>query len=215
MCADFLTFSDFPEGRVCVFGNPPFGTRNSLSKQFIRRALLYSDIIAFVLPEAFEKFTYQRIFPDDWSLVDILQLPENSFLLEGKDYHVPCVFQIWVKGRWNIDLRKPNEMRTSTFDFRIVSKQEQGGLFVFGASPAKYIDPADVNSNNRGYYIEATGASLSDIKFVLDHGDWRKYGKSSVNGGVFWLTKTEFINSYESIKNDLYNAGHSHEHEDG
>lgn len=220
---DFLSYI-IPKGNVCIFGNPPFGERNSLSKAFITHSLNSAKIIAFILPEVFDKVTYQKIFPTEWCLVDKLDLPDKSFLLNQQSYHVPCVFQIWVKKDLLIsrnwkgnDLRKTIITRSETDDFSIVSKHEnpkidiinRSDLFVFGASPKKYIEPNLVMSNNRGYYIKATGINIDEIKKNLSAIDWRKYGKSSVNGGVFWLTKTEFILAYENGKQDIFKENYN------
>jgi len=199
---DYLQYA-LPWGRVCVFGNPPFGERNKLSKLFIRHSLS-ANIIAFILPAVFEKETYQKVFPSNWHLADKWELPNYSFILHKTNYHVPCVFQIWVKNWRGFDLRVKNLGKIETHDFAIVTKHDDSDLFVFGAAPTKYIEPDAVTPNNRGYYIKATGASICEIKKYLSTIDWKKYGKSSVNGGAFWLTKTEFLIAYESGKDELH-----------
>jgi len=186
-------------GEVCVFGNPPFGRRNDLCKAFIKHSLGVRTI-AFILPCVFEKSTYQKTFPPEWFLVENLELPKNSFLLNNTEYHVPCVFQIWIKDWTGNNLRKPIINRISTDDFTIVGKNEKSDLFVFGAAPNKFIHPTQVNEKNRGYYLAITPGSVEDVKHNLSRIDWKNFGKSSVNGGVFWLTKTEFIEAYEQGK---------------
>lgn len=194
---DYL-LSEKPQGKVCVFGNPPFGSRNDLAKAFIRHSL-GATIIAFILPRVFEKATYQKVFPPDWGLAETFILPEKSFLLNTIEYHIPCAFQIWVKNGGYHDLREKIVYRTGTIDFKIVSKHEDSDLFVFGASPSKYIQPSEVTPNNRGYYLKITEGRYHAVKKNLDTIDWKAFGKSSVQGGVFWLTKTEFIEGYESV----------------
>ena len=39
----------YKKGR-CVIGNPPFGTRNTLSVRFYKKAVMISDYISFILP---------------------------------------------------------------------------------------------------------------------------------------------------------------------
>lgn len=188
---------------ICVFGNPPFGNRSNLAKQFISHAL-NAGIIAFILPEVFMKFTYQQIFPSSWKLVHQNKLENNSFLLENKEYHVPSVFQIWIKDCDKEDLRAKKIIITETNDFSIVGKHDSSGvIFSFGASPSKIIHREAVKESNRGYFLSPKidkELLITKIKAV----NWNNYGKSSVSGGVFWLTKTEYIMSYEDFYNESW-----------
>jgi hypothetical protein len=93
--ADFLT-TDLPVGCV-VFGNPPFGRQGSLAKKFIGHASGAASVIGFILPRSFVKPSMQKAFPPSFHLVDELALPDSAFLVEGKPYSVPCVFQVWMK----------------------------------------------------------------------------------------------------------------------
>ena len=96
--ANFLewTLPPLPPGKkVCCFGNPPFGRQSSLAKAFIRRAAEFSDVIAFILPRSFVKPSMSGAFPLQFHCVHMHDIPPNSFSVNGADYDVPCVFQIW------------------------------------------------------------------------------------------------------------------------
>lgn len=93
--ANFLDVSP-PRGCV-VFGNPPFGRQSSLAKQFIRHVATFADWIGFILPRSFMKPSMQKVFPPEFHLVHSHTLPENSFVVNGRPYDVPCVFQIWKR----------------------------------------------------------------------------------------------------------------------
>lgn len=99
-CENFLTF-DLPStvaGRhVVVVGNPPFGRNASLACKFFNKAAGLSDVIAFIVPKTFQKAHTVRRLDKRFRLVDELALPDSSFMFEGKQWHVPCVFQIWEK----------------------------------------------------------------------------------------------------------------------
>ena len=48
--ADYLTLDlEYKKGR-CIIGNPPFGTKNTLSVKFYKKSLELGDYIAFILP---------------------------------------------------------------------------------------------------------------------------------------------------------------------
>ncbi len=202
---DFLTHTiDTFNKDTCIFGNPPFGNKNDLSKAFIKKSIELTDVkvIAFVLPECFDKYSMQKVFPRNWKLVSNTKLPKNSFYTDipqksgSNDYHVPCTFQVWVKDNF-INLPDLREVTYGSIcnDFSIVKKSEYPDFFIFGAAPAKIISPEQVTSKNRGYYVKSfiNTAELYDrIQSVI----WKDSAKSSVSGGVAWFTKDEIIKLY-------------------
>lgn len=191
--ADWFDF-ETPDNCVVV-GNPPFGTRNSLSKAFIIKACKSAKIVAFVLPASYRKETTQKVFSDNWALLESIDLPYNSFTFNSYDYHVPCVFQIWAdknKCDWTVDVRESRKVKSTTSDFEFTSKGESSH-FIFGAAPSKIIEKELVKPNNRGYYIKTKSTSVIE---KLKSSDWKRYANSTVNGGVAWYTKQEIINTY-------------------
>ena len=200
---DYLSISP-PKG--VVIGNPPFGKRNSLTKAFIRHSL-NADMIAFILPSVFRKETMQKVFPDNWKLVEDITLPENSFLFEGESYHVPCVFQIWVNkegvyGDIGEDLRASSKEAKTTTDFTFTTKKD-GEWFQFGASPSRIIPAKDVDKNNRGYYIKDASQEVLDILKVIP---WKEVALSSVSGGVAWFTKAQIVDAYLNYKGEQHGS---------
>lgn len=183
-----------------VVGNPPFGTRNSLTKAFIKHSLPFAKVIAFILPSVYRKETMQKIFPANWVLLHSHNLPDNSFLLDGMDYHVPCVFQVWGKECYFptlTDHRESSKVKVTTGDF-LFCKKEDADFFIFGASPAKTLEKELVQPNNRGYYIKQ---NIKGLREIFSTTDWKSYANSSVSGGVAWYSKQEIINIYEGVKN--------------
>lgn len=84
-----------PLDKVLVFGNPPFGQQNSLAVRFINHAAMFADTVAFILPLSFKKPSVQNRLDPHLHLVFEMDLPKKAFELEGEDYAVPCVFQVW------------------------------------------------------------------------------------------------------------------------
>lgn len=172
-----------------VIGNPPFGSRNKLTKEFIKHSLA-ANVIAFILPKVFRKESLQSAFPEEWSLVYDDDVPDNAFTINGNDYHVPCCFQIWIKGDYVYEnLRESVKTPFETDDFSFI---DDGMKFMFGASPKKIIDIGEVTRNNRGYRIDANDDVLERLKAL----PWNDYALSSVNGGVAWFSKKQIINIY-------------------
>ncbi|SOK58357.1 putative type II DNA modification enzyme (methyltransferase) [Yersinia phage fHe-Yen9-04] len=196
-----VTENDLKDGKMCIIGNPPFGNRNDLSKGFIKHACKLSTckVIAFVLPSVFDKLTMQKVFNDEWKLIYNNSLPENSFILDSDPYHVPCVFHVWVRDtedEISTNLRE-KEIPLENGIIEFCSKDE-ATHFVFGAAPHKVIDKDAVLSNNRGYYFKCI-MNEDNVVDLFRTISWKDYGKSSVNGGVFWVTKQQIVKIITNI----------------
>lgn len=109
--------------KVLVIGNPPFGQQNNLALKFINHAAKFAHQIAFILPVSFKKESIQNRIDPQLHLIYQEDVPENSFTLNGQDYNVRCVFQVWerVENKRIIPVRealKENNL------FRYVSKDD-------------------------------------------------------------------------------------------
>ncbi len=93
-----------PKNRVVVIGNPPFGNRSKLAIEFFNKATEYADTVAFIVPLQFRKWSVQSKLNKEFKLIKELLLDENSFIFNGKEYGVRCVFQIWTK----LDVQQSN-----------------------------------------------------------------------------------------------------------
>lgn len=190
--ADWLKF-DVPRKyrRVLVIGNPPFGMYHKLSSAFIAHALSFGNVqtIAFILPNVYRKHTRQKILPPAWRIASITELARNAYLLDGKDYHVPTSFFVFDKSA-GIDLRVDPNLHTETADFSFGDKSDFD-VFVFGASPAKItLRP---KPNNRGHFLKAK-IPVPELVEKIKGVKWE--GNSCASGGVYWLTKCEFLLQY-------------------
>lgn len=81
--------------QVLVIGNPPFGRQSSTAKKFIKQSQRFASVIAFILPRSFKKSSMCATFDPNFHLVHESDLSDNAFTVQGKNYDVPCVFQIW------------------------------------------------------------------------------------------------------------------------
>ena len=87
--------------KIHVIGNPPFGRQSSLLIKFIKKSCEFCNSVCFILPKSFKKDSLKRTFPQDFHLLFEIDIPENSFLVNNKEYNVPCIFQIWEKKTFN------------------------------------------------------------------------------------------------------------------
>lgn len=80
-------------------GNPPFGRQSSIAKKFIKHICSCDKTrsFGFVLPKSFKKESMQRCIPLDFHLISQIDIEKDGFLVNGKDYNVPCIFQVWER----------------------------------------------------------------------------------------------------------------------
>lgn len=81
-----------------VVGNPPFGFASSLAVRFFNHAgKLNSKYICFVIPKTFRKESVVKKLDKYYHLLYDVDVPKNSFVLNNKEYNVPCCWQIWER----------------------------------------------------------------------------------------------------------------------
>jgi len=105
---------------IHVIGNPPFGRQSSLAIKFIKKSCEFCSSISFILPKSFKKDSMKKKFPLNFHLIFEYDLPYKSFLVDGVEYDVPCVFQIWQKKTFNRTL----EEKLEPLNFLFVKKTE-------------------------------------------------------------------------------------------
>ena len=83
--------------QIHIIGNPPFGRQSSSAIKFIKKSCTFCDSISFILPKSFKKESLKKAFSLQFHLIYEIDLPDKSFLVDGIEHNVPCVFQIWQK----------------------------------------------------------------------------------------------------------------------
>ncbi len=103
-----------------VIGNPPFGKKAKLAIDFINKSFNYSNIVAFILPIQFLKYSAQKNINKNAKLIFSELLDPNSFRVNDKEYSVRCCFQIWtLNNDSNINLRIINPPQINHPDFEM------------------------------------------------------------------------------------------------
>lgn len=139
---------------IHIIGNPPFGRQSSLAIKFIKKSSEFCHSISFILPKSFKKESMKKTFPQNFHLVVERDLPENSFLVEGKEHDVPCVFQIWEKKDYKRKVFKKKE--PSGFEF----VEKTGNPDISFRRVGVYAGKIDTNIDNKSiqshYFIKFT-----------------------------------------------------------
>jgi len=165
---DFLTLNiDNLKGKkVLVFGNPPFGRQSSMAKKFIKTSCKFATIIAFILSKSFKKQSMNRAFDLNFHLIHQIDLPTNSFILDGKGHDVPCIFQIWKK---KPDKRKLINTKYMPNNYTFV-KQGCEADFAFrrvGVYAGKTMKNTDVSKQSH-YFIKLTTTVNLELEKMTD-----------------------------------------------
>lgn len=99
-----------------AISNVPYGKRGRLAIQFLNKSLKENDIVCFILPKIFTRYSVQKQIDPEAKLIYECEVEKNAFLVNNREYHVNSVFQIWInsnKSTYANDLRltepKPNK----------------------------------------------------------------------------------------------------------
>ena len=119
---DYLKYETEKTDFITI-GNPPFGKRSKLAINFFNKAAKMSEVIAFIVPVSFMKWSVQKNLDLNFALNSYIYLEPESFSSNGEPYSVRTVFQIWVKKNSKYDngvnLRLTKQPPISHPDFEI------------------------------------------------------------------------------------------------
>ena len=186
---DFFNFV-WPEGRTITIGNPPFGRRGKLAMKFLNISAENSEVVAFILPAIFSKFTfYNRVHPY------MQLLYETPVKVE-----VNCVFQIWKK---STERRKKVVRPNSCDDFDMIhrhysrtSPEERERLksydFAIAQIEGKIRNCEDVTAGSV-YFIKDNTPDKT-VRSVMERVDFSDLSKHHV--GATSLTKADIVTGY-------------------
>ncbi len=152
---DFLELSlEYKEGRLFI-GNPPFGDRFNIGRQFIKKGLSCGDFVAFILPISQYKNKY--LF-NDCELLYTEDLGKQKYT--DRDIH--CCFNIYKRNVGIINdfklkdvylydhIKNKNPKRNkpykdNNYDFRICA---------WGASTGRILEESENYVKEIGFYVK-------------------------------------------------------------
>ena len=202
---DYLKYNFNKTLKTLVIGNPPFGERSSVAKNFIKHSIKEGAYtIAFILPNTFKKVGNQSfsLFPMEWKLILVEELPKDSFFISnGDSYHVPCSFFVWTRGESNIDLRKKKIEELPDFSF-CKRNDKKADLCVNGNS-GKVKEIFEITNPKAEHFIKAGTKTKEELKNIFSKLEYNRY--SSVNGGNYWIGRQEILEAYQKFLVDFPN----------
>ena len=157
-----LDIDIFPHKKIHFIGNPPFGRQSSLAKKFIKHICksTKTTTLSFILPRSFKKESMQKTFPLQFHLISQTDIPNDAFSINGENYSVPCVFQIWKKK--DIDRKISPILKPKGYIFVKDKMHATFALRRVGVYAGKIIDMLqdgidfDNLSDQSHYYIQIT-----------------------------------------------------------
>ena len=185
---------DIKYKKVLVAGNPPFGNQSSLAMKFIKKCdELKVDTIAFILTKSFKKESVQNKMPLNYHLSYEIDLDDNSFLLDGKDYKVPSIFQIWKRKDTKRIIEKKS-LKSIYFDF--VKKDETPDISFrrVGFYAGTIYDEIENKSEQSHYFIKSK-VNLIELKETLNSIKWMHNNTA----GPRSIGKVELVERFEEI----------------
>jgi hypothetical protein len=97
--ADFLSWTPPRSDKIIIIGNPPFGQRAAIAFDFLEHACALAEVVAFILPRSFMKYTFQNRVNPMFHLLGSLNC-EEFYGPSGERHSVKTVFQVWQRGEY-------------------------------------------------------------------------------------------------------------------
>jgi hypothetical protein len=199
---DFLSIdiAEFHGLRYVAIGNPPFGKNSNLAIKFFNRCAEMCEAVAFIAPQTFKKSSVQNRLHLCFHLGYERDLPDNSFEIDGQDKHVPCCFQIWIRGTENrpkievyhkhddLEFLSPDRLDKATVLFQRVG----AGAGTFKDPPSNTEDPGYSWKSN--YYIKCSQEAAHVLRSI-NH--WPTKYHTAGNPSI---SKSDLIKSYSEAK---------------
>lgn len=187
--ADYLTYDiEYKKDRL-IIGNPPFGARLNLARQFYNKSVQIGDYISFILPISQLNNT-QTMYK-----FDLLYSEDLGKLIFSGDRKVHCCLNIYVRPKNGLNKKKTFKLK----DVEIVrndSKRYKDFEFDIricrwgDATAGKILKDGETYSGE--YKIKIHNEALKDrIIDVLANTDWKKELKS--------VTAMLYISQYNII----------------
>tara|TARA_B100001057_G_scaffold253094_1_gene253308 strand:- start:358 stop:1185 length:828 start_codon:yes stop_codon:yes gene_type:complete len=187
-----LGFNDYK--KIHVIGNPPFGRQSCLAIKFIKKSAEFCDSISFILPKSFKKDSLKKHFPLKFHLECEYDLSDNSFLVNGEKYDVPCVFQIWVKKE--VSRVIPKKLKPKNYKFVKKTDEHDISFRRVGVYAGK-IDRNTLDKSTQSHYFIKFDLELTDRLF--DKLSNINYENKNNTVGARSISKQELIKEFNMI----------------
>ncbi len=162
---DFLSYTPDLRNKIVV-GNPPFGFCSSLALKFINHSMrLEAEAVCFILPKTFKKPLFHNNINLNYSCSFQQDVINNAFILDEKEYNVPCVFQIWERKEVS---RTPILVDETKYFNRVSKDCSKYAIRRVGANAGK-VFITDSQSESSNYFVNMSEDTCNKLKECYPH----------------------------------------------
>lgn len=123
------------------------------------------EAVCFILPRTFEKILFENKIDLRYSCVYKEPVPKNSFILDDKEYDVPCIFQIWEKRQHK---RTPVIVDETKY-FTLTTKQEAThAIRRVGGKSGCVLEGLD-HSESSTYFVKMENSVAESLKVLYPY----------------------------------------------
>ena len=187
--------------KIHIIGNPPFGRQSSLAIKFIKKCCQFASSISFILPKSFKKDSMKKRFTNNYHLIHEIDLIDNSFLVNGIESNVPCVFQIW---EYKTTLRT-TITKLEPLDFKFVKKTDTPDISFrrVGVNAGTIMKEIDDKSEQSHYFIKLTTNEDNELDETIEKLKKIKFDFNNTVGPKS-ISKQELILEFNKLFNTNY-----------
>ena len=186
--------------KIHIIGNPPFGRQSSMAIKFIKKCCEFASSISFILPKSFKKDSMKKRFTNHFHLIHEIDLTDNSFLVNGNDSDVPCVFQIW---EYNQTTTRATITKLEPIDFEFVKKNDTPDISFrrVGVNAGTIMTDIEDKSEQSHYFIKFKNTHNNDDTELDDTIEKLKNIKFDFNNtvGPKSISKQELILEFNKL----------------
>jgi len=148
-----------------VVGNPPFGMNASLAQAIFNHIARFEvKAICFIVPKTFKKTSMHNKLDLNYHIIFEQDVMNNAFTVDGKNKHVPCVFQIWEYRKTPRKQTPAAECKHLTF----VTKDEANvAVRRAGGKAGQVLDGLE-HSETSTYFIKVEDDTVLNVLRVID-----------------------------------------------
>ena len=197
---DYLDYLP-PGSDYVTVTNPPFGRNNSLSIPFFNHAASHSQLIAFLVPRSWRKWSVQNRLDTNFHLVsdqDVFVSYEDA---EGnrlaKRNELRTCFQIWER---RVELRALIEVPDNGFLQRTTPQSADIAIRVFGYGCGTVMTDFPRVANTTLMFLKASGA---EVVRLLPSLNFQRFSRNTAYTEALSLPEINFLLN-EAIYGDGY-----------
>ena len=183
--------------KIHIIGNPPFGRQSSLAFKFIKISSNFCNSISFILPKSFKKDSFKNKIPLYFHLIHEEDITENNaFLLNGEEYNVPCIYQIWEKKETKRIIKEKEKIKKG---YKFVKKEDKPSISFrrVGVNAGNISKDCNDKSPQSHYFIEIEDDLFNDELF--EKLEKLKFNSSENTVGPKSISKPELIKEFNSL----------------